>query len=230
MSADISPLASQLRRSAESIGLRGGHLVPLRYGSAAGELAVCLRSVGLVDREDLRVLEISAASEALNRLTAGRVAGGLASGEATTVADSYWGRLAPDRALVALPAASVPLLCEELLRVPEADEAAVEETDLQAIGVIGPATAGLLTDLDAHGALAGVNGRGRIATGIAVGAVVWMLLDDVSALALVGPEDAVQLWNSLTEAGRQFDLGYVGAEAAERFEAIRFRAGEPAGR
>lgn len=226
MSAELSPLASQLRRSAESIGLRGGHLVPLRYGSAAGELAVCMCSVGLVDREDLRVLQVSAAPEALDRLTAERVAGGLGSGEAVTVADSYWGRLSPDRALVVLPATSVPLLCEELLRVPEADEAAVEETGLQAIGLVGPATAGLLTDLGAYGALTGINGRGRIAAGT----VVWMLLDDASALALVGPEEAVSLWNSLTEIGRRFDLGYVGAEAAERFEAIRCRTGEPVGR
>jgi glycine cleavage system aminomethyltransferase T len=226
MAADLSPLASQLRRSAESIGLRGGHLVPLHYGSAAGELAVCLRSVGLVDREDLRVLELAAAPEVLDRLTAEWVAGGLAPGEATTAADSHWGRLAADRALVALPAASVPSLCEELLRVPEAGEVAVEETELQAIGVVGPATAGLLTDLGAYGSLVGVNGRGRVAAGT----VVWMLLDDASALALVRPEEAVPLWNSLTELGRRFDLGYVGAEAAERFAAIRCRAGEPARR
>lgn len=227
MSADISPLALQLGRSAESIGLRGGHLVPLRYGSAAGELAVCLRSVGLVDREDLRVLEVSASPSALDLLTDELAGGGLASGEATTVANSYWGRLTPGRLLVALPAASEPVLCEELLRIPEVEEPTVEEIELQAIGVIGPATAGLLTELGASGALAGVNGHGRIAAGVAAGVVVWMILDDASALALVGPEDAVQLWNSLTEAGRRFDLGYVGAEAAERFEAIRRRAGEP---
>lgn len=228
--SEISPLASQLRRSAESVGLRGGHLVPLRYGSAAGELAVCMRSVGLVDREDLRVLQISATDEGLDRLTAERVAGGLGSGEAAVVANSYWGRLAPDRAVVVLPASSVPLLCEELLRVPGTDEAAVEETELQAIGVVGPATAGLLTDLGAYGALKGVNGRGRVATGITASTVVWMLLDDSSALALVGPEEAVSLWTSLAEIGQRFDLGYVGAEAAERFEAIRCRTGEPIGR
>lgn len=227
---EVSPLASQLRRSAESVGVRGGHVVPLRYGSAAGELAVCVRSVGLVDREDLRVIAISAAPQALDHLTSERIAGGLASGEAMTVAGAFWGRLGPDRALVVLPAASVPLFCEELLRLPEVGEATVEETDLQAIGLIGPATAGLLTDLGAYGMLAAVNGRGRIAAGRGVGTVVWMLLNDASALALVGPEEAVPLWNSLTEIGRRFDLGYVGAEAAERFEAIRCRAGEPAGR
>ena len=228
--SEVSPLTLQLRRSAESVGLRGGHLVPLRYGSAAGELAVCMCSVGLVDREDLRVLKISAAPEALDRLTAERIDGGLASGEATIAAYAYWGRLGPDCALVVLPGISVPLLCEELLRIPEADEAAVEETDLQAIGVIGPATAGLLTDLGAYGTLASVNGRGRIAAGSTPSAVTWMQLDDASALALVGPEEAVALWNSLAEIGRRFGLGYVGVEAAERFEAIRCRAGEPAGR
>jgi glycine cleavage system aminomethyltransferase T len=226
--SDLSPLALQLRRSAESLAVRGGHLVPLRYGSAAGELAACMRSVGLVDREDLRVLKLTAAPDALDRLTAERIDGGLRPGQATTAAGAHWGRLGPDRALVVLAAGSVPLLCEQLLRIPEADETGVEETDLQAIGVIGPATGVVLTDLGIYETLAGVNGRGRIAAGSTLGAVTWMQLDDASALALVGPEDAVALWNLLAESGRRFGLSYVGAEAAERFEAIRRRADERA--
>jgi hypothetical protein len=223
--SDESALASRLRRSAESVGLRGGHLVPLHYGSAAGELALCMRSVGLVDREDLRVLMVSARPEELDRLTADVLDGILRPGETASVGEEHWGRLGPDQAIVAVPANSTSLLCEELLRVLGTEEATIEATDLQAIGVIGPATAGLLTDLGAYGALAGVNGRGRIA-GAAAGGIIWMLLDDASALALVGAEDALAAWNSLTEAGRRFDIGYVGAEAAERFEAIRCRTGE----
>jgi hypothetical protein len=226
--SEVSPLAAHLGLAAESIGVRGGHVVPLRYGSAAGELAVCMRSVGLVDREDLRVLEISATTAGLDLLAASLAAGGLAVGEATEAGGAYWGRTDGDRALVVLPAVAAPQLCEELLRLPEIGEAAVEETGLQAIGVIGPATAALLADLGAYGAPAGVNGRGRIAAGHGLGAAVWMLLDDASALALARPEEALPLWNSLTEIGRRFDLGYVGAEAAERFEAIRSRTGEPA--
>ncbi len=224
-----SALFLQLRRSAETVGLRGGHLVPLRYGSAAGELAVCLRSVGLVDREDLRVLTVSGEPEAIDRLTAGSMNGGLATGEAATVDRAHWGRLDRSRALVALPATSAPALREELLRLRIADQASVEESELQAIGVIGPATADLLTELGVYRALAGANGRGRIAIGPAADAAAWMLLDASSALALVEPEQAVELWNAMSIAGRRFGLGYVGAEAAERFEAVRLQSGDRLG-
>ncbi|MBS1679786.1 MAG: hypothetical protein JST08_20660 [Actinobacteria bacterium] len=226
---ECSALSGRLGRSAESIGLRGGRLVPLRYGSAAGELALCVRAVGLVDREDLRVLSVTTHPNGLDRLTAAILNGRLAIGEAATAERSHWGRLAPDRALVVLPSVAVPALCERLLRQPWALEASVEETALQAIGVIGPETAGLLADLGADGAAFATNGRGRIATSSVAGAVAWMLLDDSSALALVEPEDAVGAWTAISAAGRRFGLGYVGAEAAERFDAIRCPTGDRVG-
>ena len=40
-----SALFTSLRPSAESVGLRGGRLVPLRYGSVTAELALSMRSV-----------------------------------------------------------------------------------------------------------------------------------------------------------------------------------------
>jgi hypothetical protein len=226
---EFSALSDRLRRSAESVGLRGGHLVPLRYGSAAGELALCVRAVGLVDREDLRVLAITTDPNGLDRLTAESIDGGLAVGEAATVGRSHWGRLAPDRALVVLPALTVPLLCEQLLRRPGALEASVEQTALQAISVIGPETPGVLSDLGASGAPVAANGRGAVATSPVAGGVAWLLLDNSSALALVEPEDAVRAWTAISEAGSRYGLGYVGAEAAERFETIRCPTGDRAG-
>jgi hypothetical protein len=228
--SEVSPLASHLRSSAESFGLRGGHLVPLRYGSAAGELAACMRSVGLVDREDLRVLRISADAPTIDRLTAELFDRPLACGEVASAGSAHWCMMGPGDALAVLPAPSASALCEALLRIPGGGEASVEETGLQAIGVIGRATAGLLADLGMHRALARVNGRGQVAGAAATGAVTWMVFDESSALALVDPADAVGLWRVLSELGRRFGLTYVGAEAAERFEAVRCRAGEIAGR
>jgi hypothetical protein len=224
--AEDSALGTRLRRSAESVGRRGGQLIPLHYGSAAGELALCTRSVGLVDREDLSSLLVSAQPEVLDRLTADLLDDALRPGETSTVGDEHWGRLGSDQAIVTLPANRTSALCEELLRVLGTEEATIESTDLLAIGVIGPETTGLLISLGAYGALAGVNGKGRIA-GTADG-LLWMLLDESTALALVEPADAVAAWGSLSEAGRSFGIGYVGAEAAERFAAIRCRSGEPA--
>ncbi len=208
--------------------MRGGHLVPLHYGSAAGELAICMRSVGLVDREDLRVLMVSASPQKLDRLTADLLDATLDLGETEAIGEGHWGRIGAGQVVVAISASSVSSLCEALLRVPGAEEVTIDATELQAIGVVGPATTGLLTDLGIYGALAGVNGRGRIAHTAAAGGALWMLLDQASALALVEPAEALAAWSSLSEAGRRFGVGCVGAEAAERFEAVRRRVGDPA--
>jgi glycine cleavage system aminomethyltransferase T len=226
---EFSSLSDKLQRSAESVGIRGGRLVPLHYGSAAGELALCVRGVGMVDRDDLSVLTITTHPNALDRLTAETGGAGLAVGEAAQVGHTYWARLAADHALVVLPAPTIPAFCEQILRLPDALEASVEEAALQAIGVVGPATVGLLTDLGAYGALVGANGRGRVATSSIVDAFAWLLLDDSNALVLVEPEHAVATWTAIGNAGRRFGLGYVGAEAAQLFENIRRPTGDRAG-
>src|SRR5689334_16858113 len=128
---EFSALSEKLRRSAETVGLRGGRLVPLHYGSAAGELALCLRGVGMVDRGDLRVLTVSTHPNALDRLMEQTIDGGLAIGEAESVGHTHWARTAADRAIAVLPSSTVSALCEQILRQPGTVEAAVEETALQ---------------------------------------------------------------------------------------------------
>ena len=46
---------------------RDGHTVVAHYGSVAGEIAVCLKSVGLADRSDLGVVELRGDRERLDR-------------------------------------------------------------------------------------------------------------------------------------------------------------------
>lgn len=218
----VSALGSQLQGAAESVAVRGGHLVPLRYGSAAGELAICTRSVGLVDREDLAVLAISGDPSGVDGASARLIGQVLDPGRALRTARGIWGRAAAELALVALPAAAAPLLCEDLLREVDSVELAVEKRPLQPIGLVGPETGMLLADLGVFQ----MPGSGQMSLVRIADAPTWLLLDEGWALMMVDPDRAVTVWNAVSVAGRHFDLGYVGAEAAERYESIRCLAGE----
>jgi crotonobetaine/carnitine-CoA ligase len=61
----VSPLTAQ----------RGGRDVVLNYGSVAGEISACVRYVGIVDRADLRVVELSGPATAFAAVGT-RLAGG----------------------------------------------------------------------------------------------------------------------------------------------------------
>jgi len=218
--SDVAALSDKLRRAGASIGTRAGHAVPLHYGSPAGELAVCMRSVGLVDREDLGVLVIESDESTLDRITAQRFEGGLRAGEAATSKQAHWGRLGTTEAVVVGPREALRLLLDPLSEL-EPDRARAAQSALVAIEVVGPGTPGLLLDLGIYGALDGGGvGRATLAT-VADQTAVWMLLDDNFALTLVEPARAPAAWESIAAAGRRFGLGYVGAEAAERFDLIR---------
>lgn len=205
-------LLASLRHSAESVGLRDGELVPLRYSPVAGELSACMRSLGLVDREDLRALRIEAREAEIDRITANRFAAPLAPGAAAVDGELRWARVAPEQAIVVARAVSALLAHEALRAELGAAGAAVTESPLVAIEVLGPATRSLLADLGEDAEL------------------IWMRFDEDRALALVEPARALATWKQLSAAGRRYGLCYVGAEAAERFELVRGRSGARARR
>jgi hypothetical protein len=223
-----SPLFTSLRPSAESVGLRGGRLVPLRFGSVAAELALSMRSVGMVDREDLTLSRILGRASTIDALLLDHVACVPSPGEAVSIAGAHLGRTSPGELVVASPTATPCRPVDEMREDIRLRPGAWQLSPLVAIGLLGPATIGLLTDLGAAGALDWSGESGRVAVSWTAGArVTWMALASDRALALVDPESAVAVWRHLSEAGRRFGLGYIGAEAAERLELVRCRAGEP---
>ncbi len=222
--SETPALSQMLRRSAASTGTRAGRTVPLHFGSAAGELALCVRSVGLAHREDLSVLAVRGDEPALDLLTAERLGHRLAPGEAATAAGVHWARRAARELLaVGSPATLLPLQ-----GLPASGlDVRLEVLDLTAIGLVGPGTQGLLFDLGIYGSVsAAPEELGRIAA-IAGGVGTWLLLDSSFALALVEPSEAVGLWRLLSATGRRFEIGNVGAEAAERFELTRCAPARP---
>ena len=69
------------------------------YGSAAAEIAVCSKAVGLVERSDLCLLDVSGAATLLEHALAPAISDAVpAAGEARCVADTWCCRIEPDRA------------------------------------------------------------------------------------------------------------------------------------
>jgi hypothetical protein len=223
-----SPLFLNLRRSAESVGVRGGRLVPLRYGSVTAEMALSMRSVGLVDREDLAVARVVGRGSTIDALLLDHAACVPVPGEAVSIGGAHFGRTAAGELVITSPAGAGCRPTEEMREDIRILPGAWQLSPLLAIGLLGPATIGLLTDLDAIGPLAWTGETGRIAiTWLGGTRVTWMLLSDDRAFALVDPAAAVSIWRQLGVAGRRFGLGYVGAEATERLELVRCRVGDP---
>src|SRR4051794_3648856 len=82
--------------------VRDGQPIAAHYGSAAGELAVCVRGVGLAVRADLAVLSITATPRALAHLSDRVLRRALAPGGAALESGAWWCRRANSDELVVI--------------------------------------------------------------------------------------------------------------------------------
>ena len=74
------------------------------YGSAASELTVCLRRVGLAARHDLDTVDLVARAQLLDELLERELPGGApAPGAARPAAGGWCCRLSPEHALLIVP-------------------------------------------------------------------------------------------------------------------------------
>lgn len=208
---------------------RAGRDTAIHYGSAAGELAVCVSAVGLVDRSELTTLALEAPSAQLAALTSRLAGGEVALGGALDAAGAWWCGAAPDTVVVVCEPGVGRRLVERL-RVHAAHQLALRvlAVDFSAIGLLGPEVPGVLRALGVYGR----NGDPRLVTpfgrGTIAGAEVWWLLEsDHSAIMLAPGEQAGRVWRAIESAGRPFGLSCVGGEAAGRYallERTRSRA------
>jgi glycine cleavage system aminomethyltransferase T len=216
------PLDAVLRQAGAVFSSRHGHAVAIHYGSAAGELSVCVSAVGLVDRSDLCKLAIeTSGAGALAQLTA-RAAGAELAPEGAIWADGAWWCGAPrDEALVLTDPHTARRLVERL-RIHAIHHVVRgirdRSEELAAIGILGPAAPRVLAALGAYGAA----GDPRLATpfctaSVAGADVSWLLESDRSAIALVASDCAADVWHAIEAAGRPFGISCVGQEAAGRY-------------
>ena len=201
------------------LATREGRPVAINFGSAAAELAVCVRTVGLVDRSDLSTLALDAPpaqlSALMRRLAGASVApGGLVSG-----ASAWWCGDAADRVIVVCD----PRTAERLggaLRADAARHVGVRDLsgELSAISLLGRNTGQVLSALGAYGQ----SGDPRQVKPFARGSIQdtptwWLLQSDRRALALVDRGQAGEAWLAIERAGRPHGISCVGQEAAARY-------------
>ncbi len=212
-----------LRRAGAVFAGHNGRTVAVNYGSAAGELAVCVRAVGLVDRSELTKLVLEAPSAQLGHLLVRLTGRIVAVGGALQTGDGWWCRAAENR-VVLLSDPAVGKRVHERLRLQTQAlhhvSVTVEDRSEQwaAIGLIGHSTPKLLGALGAYGDTGDPRSVAPFGAAVVHGVdVMWLLESDRRALALVNRAQAGELWRTLEDAGRPFGLSCVGHEAARRY-------------
>jgi glycine cleavage system aminomethyltransferase T len=228
----VDPFDAILRKAGAVFASHHGRSVAINFGSAAGELAVCVSAVGLVDRSELSKLELEATPAQLSHLVARLAGGELAVGGALETGGAWWCRSAPDRVLV-LCDPSIGTRLRDRLRTQAQHHVALNVRDrsdeLAAIALLGRATPKVLAALHAYGD----DGDARRVSPFTAGAVdgvpvQWLLESDRRVLALVSRTQAGTVWRAIEEAGRAFGISCVGIEAARRYTLLERAGGSAA--
>jgi glycine cleavage system aminomethyltransferase T len=212
----------------------GDRTVALHYGSPAGELARCVRSLGIADRSDLgKILVTGAASpvsDLVRRITgAPLTAFGLVWSEG-----AWWCMEAPGRVLVIVqPAGRTRLF--EMLRSTARPVGGVtvreQSSALAAIALLGPLAGAALAAIGALGPQQDLRSAPPFARARIGGVDAFVLLQsDQRALLVTWAGDADRLWHFVEHSTRPLGMSCVGTEAAERFALLeRMRARVPNG-
>ena len=200
--------------------VREGHAVAANFGSAATELAVCVKRVGLAVRSDLDALEIVGSEPWLTHFLGGALgADPPAPGAAVRAAGSWCCRVAPDRAIVVGPWSAVARWAG-IVRHAIVTGAAVDCTDRSgsatALTLVGPRAAQLLTNA---GLEPDLQVGGVLESWFAGTAALLLRETGDRYLLLLDAESALDAWQELFDVGRALGLSMVGAEALERLAA-----------
>ncbi|MBV9804223.1 MAG: hypothetical protein JO130_13570 [Solirubrobacterales bacterium] len=208
-----------LNRAGAVFSVRAGKPVAVHFGSAAAELAVCVRAVGLVDRSDLSVLALEAPPAQLSALMNRLVGATVSPGGLVCTRSAWWCGERPDRIIVVSDSRTAGRLADAQHGV-AARHVTVRDLSrrLAPLSLLGRSTGRVLAALGVYGPA----GDPRHATpfgrasldGIAVD---WLLQSDHRALALVPREHAGEAWLAIKRAGRPFGISCVGHEAACRY-------------
>jgi glycine cleavage system aminomethyltransferase T len=220
-----------LRRAGAVLSIRDGHPVAVHFGSAAAELAVCVRAVGLVDRSDLATLVLEAPPAQLSALMTRLVGATVSPGGLVSGGSACWCCEAPDRAMVVCDRRTGRRLVDAL-HADAARHVAVRDrsSELTVIALLGRNTGEVLTALEVYGP----SGDPRRAQPFARGSIEripawWLLQSDRRALAVVPREHAGAAWVAIERIGRPFGISCVGHEAACRYAVMeRLQPATPA--
>lgn len=211
-------LEAILHHAGAVFGHRAGRRIAVSYGSPAGELAVCVRAVGLVDRSELAKFILEAPPAQLSHLAMRMTGQTVAVGGALPADGAWWCRTTPERFVVLCS----PLMADRFLARLPAHHVSLRTDDVSethaALAVVGRAKPKVLAALGVYGESGDARRISPITTCRVGGVeVMWLLESDRTALAVVPRSDAADVWRAIEEAGKSFGLSYVGHEAASRY-------------
>jgi glycine cleavage system aminomethyltransferase T len=203
---------------------RDGHIVATSYGSVPGEIAVCMKSVGLADRSDLGVLELRGDQDLLDRALIARLGDPpVAPGSGRRRRTVWYLRLDRRRTLLVGPhhalASGPPIgTGRDRSDLPHKDVGAT----LAILSIIGPRAARLLAAAELPGELAiGAIGRDpRDADVLAI-----LRESQRRFLVLVRTAGADAFWTRLLAAGEPLGAAFVGFDALTLLSASSVRNG-----
>jgi glycine cleavage system aminomethyltransferase T len=203
---------------------RDGHTVIAHYGSVAGEIAVCMKSVGLADHADYGVFEWRGDRERLDSALIARCGEPpLAAGAGRRLRGVWYLRLDRRRVLVVGPhAALTPGSTVGHGR----DRSDLRHRDIGAslaiVGIVGPRAARLL-------AAAGLPGElpiGAVGAEAGESSIVAIVRESRRRyLALVRADAADAFWARLLTAGEPLGAAFVGYDALTLLDASPDAAG-----
>lgn len=191
---------------------RDGHMVVSSYGSVPGEIAVCMKSVGLADRSDLGTLELRASSSLLDRALTDRLGDPpVAPGSARRLRDVWYLRLDSRRTLLVGPHAALasgPMIGKG------ADRSELQCRDIGAtmaiVSIVGPRAARLLAAADLPDDLT-IGAVGRDPRDPSIVAVLRESRRWILVLVRAAAVDAA--WHRLLAAGESLGAAFVGCDA-----------------
>jgi glycine cleavage system aminomethyltransferase T len=235
MELQRSPLDAVARRAGAVMVPRNGWSVAAHYGSPAGELAVCSRGVGMVDRSEIGKLELCGDPELVDLLVYDLTDRRLEPNGVLRAGGVQWCAASPERVFAFCESAELCSLSERVNTAlgPGSSVLFTDETEeLAAIGLLGPAGPSVIAALGAWSLDTIRLPQPSFAATTLEGLPVYLLEESSSrSLVLVERLYAEELWNLLEQVGREFGLSAVGVEAAERYAMVerRVRAtGRPA--
>jgi glycine cleavage system aminomethyltransferase T len=203
---------------------RDGHTVIAHYGSVPGEIAVCMKSVGLADRADYGVFELRGDRELLDRALIARCGDPpLAIGTGRRLHGVWYLRLDARRTLLvgrhaALMSGPAIGRGRDRIDLPHRDVGA----SLAIVGIVGPRAARLL----AAARLPGELPIGAIGADPDDRSIVAILHESQRRyLAVVRADAADAFWARLLNAGEPLGAAFVGYDALTLLNASAVAAG-----
>lgn len=203
---------------------RDGSTFVAHYGSVSAEIAVCLKSVGLVDHSDYGVLELRGDRALLDRALVARLGDPpLTIGSARRLRNVWYLRLQARRILLVGPRealASGPMIGRGR------DRAELQHSDIgdcmTIVGIVGPRAPRLVAAVGLPGRLAiGAIGRDHDEPGV----VAILRESQRRYVALISRDRGDAFWARLVEAGKPLGAAFVGCDALTLLNASADAAG-----